>query len=172
MSLLLAACECHAGLPELFYDDFQDACGEAPCDWQVEAGSITSVPTLHSTERGMRISSGTRVSRVVDFPIVAASSPQQAPQVHVLASCDDSETRLRFVVEVDSGEASDLIEATLVGPRDDDDPLPLRQLDLLRPDRSAPGDARATRFTLEVEGPGSCILDELRIVEKTILSDC
>lgn len=169
--LWLAACDCHAGLPELFYDDLETLCGDAPCDWQLEAGSVASIATVHSAEHGIRIASGTRLTHPLDVAIVAESSPQQAPQIHVLASCE-RDTRLRFIVEVDSGEASDLIEATLVGPRNEDNPLPLVQIDLLRPDGSAPGDGRALRFTLEVEGPGSCILDELRIVEKTIQSDC
>jgi len=172
LCLWLVACDCRAGLPELFYDDFQAFCSEAPCDWLLEAGAVRSVATLHSSERGIRMVPGASISHTLDLAIDAEANPQGAPSVHVLAACDGPDTRLHFFLEVVSGDVSEVLEATHIAVPNEDDPLPLRQIDFLRPDGSAPGDGRAVRLLIEVDGPDDCTLDELRIVERMSASGC
>lgn len=170
-ALAWVGCDCRAGLPELFYDGLDRACAAAPCGWEVEAGAFEVIATFHASERGARLAAGTSVVHEVDFGVVGGSEPMRGPALHVLIGCE-RDTQLVAMLEIEGDGTSEVATARVDARADEELPLRVRHVRLLAPDGSVPGDGRAVRVRLEVEGPGACTVDELRVVEDRVASDC
>lgn len=171
LALGWVGCDCASGFPELFYDDLGAVCDGAPCGWELGAGAAESVRTIHSSERGVRLGPGTTIAHDVDFVVDAATSfgNDDAPRLHALIGCEGDETRVRVRLETAS-EAP--LEVVVDGTTGDDDPLPLRAIDFTGPGGAPAIEDRALRMIITIEGPGACTIDELRVVGRTVRSEC
>lgn len=171
MAVGLTACDCDSGFPELFLDDFERACGEAACDWTVEGGVARRVTTFHAAEHGLELGPGARLSLATEpsgpIGVVTAGQGQPADQLQVLVDCEP-ETGLLVEAEVAvGGGAVVVLEARVTagaahvgGGR-----LVLVRVPLVGAAESVEaieGDVQVLR--LVVEGPGTCIIDDLRLV--------
>lgn len=168
MAVGLAACDCDSGFPELFLDDFERACGEAVCDWTIEGGQARRVTTFHAAEHGLELGPGARLSLATGtIGVVTQSQGQPADQLQVLVDCEAG-TGLLVEAEVAVGvgavvmlEARVKAEAAHVG----DGRLALVRVPLVEAAQSLEsieGDVQVLR--LVVEGPGACVIDDLRLV--------
>lgn len=90
-SVLVTGCALCEPVTETL-DDFEQRCGDAPCGWTADEGSIESQSTFHETEHGMWIGPGTTATLGV------SSRFRNTPtRVAVTARCD-SEARLRLTL--------------------------------------------------------------------------
>jgi len=170
-ALLGAGCPCDSGVPDLFYDGFQEVCDGLPCGWDVDAGDVASVVSFHSGELGMRLAVAGAAAR--DLPdTLLPGSDEGGAQVSLLAACDGA---TGLVVEVDilsaaaGGTSGETEQLTLSGHLDPQPgasaggPLLLRQLALSLPGQDPVPTGTAVRIRVALDGPGVCTIDELHL---------
>jgi hypothetical protein len=160
--VLLAACPCDPGQPEVFYDSFEEDCDTLPCGWNLLAGQASHVVTYHAGEHGLELSGNARVERAL-AGVVLASEGDPASVSMVLRR--DPEAGLSLTLEIESGGDVRTLTAELQPGRN-------FEPHLLEPVRLwLPGDEETSyqgwnvlRIVIEHTGTGSCVLDDLRIL--------
>lgn len=166
LGTLMVACDCDTGFSELFLDDFERACGEAACDWAIEAGTARRVTTFHSAEHGLELGAGTRLVRAPGPVVIGAGgvSPP-ADQVQVLVDCEPG-VGLLVQAEIDTAEGGIVLEARIDSElaHAGDGRLRLVRLPLAAAGVDARVEGEVQRLRVIVEGDGACVIDDLRLV--------
>ncbi len=176
-TVLLTACPCDSGRPDLFADELHADCEGLPCDWDLVSGQARLVPFLHKSERALELSDQAEISRLIPDVFLPGNEDGDVT-VELLATCDQA-TELVVEVTVSAGSSGPGEPPRLFtyrarleagSPNPDDLPLPPRILPLALADL-AEGQTRpaattqliAVAITLRVEGPGRCTLDNLHL---------
>lgn len=166
LGLLVVACDCDTGFPELFLDDFEGACGEAACDWAIETGAARRVTTFHSGEHGLELGAGARLVRAPEAVVIGAGgvSPP-ADQVQLLVDCEPR-SGLLVQAEVESGDGVIVLEARIGSElaHAGDGRLRLVRLPLAAAGEDERVEGEVQWLRVIIEGEGACVIDDLRLV--------
>lgn len=157
LALTAAGCPCNNGRPVLAYDGFDSTCTGSPCGWQVEAGQVASVATLHPGERGLHLASGA----VLSLEVAGRDLGSSEEAVEALLRCDAG-TTVRFSLALTHEGASDtIISATADAPAADARLFTRFEGPLLDDAGAEASGGTPERVRLELVGPGTCDVDEL-----------
>jgi len=166
MGIPLVACDCDSGFPERFLDDFERACGEAVCDWAIEAGSARRVTTFHAAEHGLELGVGARlILTPAPFELGAGGVSPPSDQVQVLIDCE-SGSGLLVQAEVETADGVVVLEARIGSAlaHAGDGRLRLARVPLAAAGVEARLEGEVQALRVIVEGDGACVIDDLRLV--------
>lgn len=162
-------------VPRLLYEDFEERCGDLPCDWTRLDGDESQaryVETIHPGEHGIRLSgSGVTVRGPGGMPRTAALTFGSL-QAELTAICDGDSL---LVIQVGISDAlegggsprSDTLEGRVGPPTDWTAPIlvtltatsALSDGGFSGPTLGAP--IRVTGITVTKTGPGECYVDRI-----------
>jgi hypothetical protein len=159
---LLTACHCDPGIPEVFHDGFEGGCGDVPCGWTLETGTSERVSTFHSGEHGVRLSDSARITRPIE-DVELSENSETEDAVQLMVWCDAG-TGLLVTLEAEEAGMPVLMAATLDPDTVEPDGLmPVVTLNLAG--RTHPPVATTLQqLSMELAGPGTCTIDEVRIL--------
>lgn len=156
---------CESGLPVALYDDLQRRCGELPCGWSVEAGEARSTPTIHAAELGMALAAGARLRLDVDGA-VALEAESDGDAIYLMAGCSAG-TGLAGTLTLTASDGSAWLLEGDIPPQQArivDGVIGLSLMPLLPTGAEVRPAGAVEAITLEVVGPGRCIIDEVRLL--------
>ncbi len=157
LSLALGACPCGSSRRTLVYDGFDGACAEVACGWEIEAGEVASVTTLHPGERGLRLAAGAVIARTVQG--LEDSTPRD--MIDALVRCEAG-GQVRFsVVMLVGQEIEHTIAATTDAPTRDDRHFTRFEMPLTALDGDGNPGGEPLRVRVEQLGTGACVIDEV-----------
>jgi hypothetical protein len=161
-----AGCDCDTGRAAVYWESFEDACGEMPCGWEQVEGRAQRVSTYHAGEHGLRLERGAIVSTVPDGVFLEPYDPlaRQEDEVYVAVQCQEGAS-LEFRVEIEVPGGLEVLTGTFI-------PLVYdpHSIDVWRGRLVATGggawSSAARVLVIEVEqfGEGTCVIDDLRIL--------
>ncbi|MBN1947467.1 MAG: hypothetical protein JW797_17480 [Bradymonadales bacterium] len=166
LALLVVSCPCGYGRSALFHESFEVACGDLPCNWRLLEGTATLVETFHAGEHALELSENARIQ--TNLSAVWIDQDDHVP-LTVGLICSQGST-LAFTLTIDNQGTT----YTATGETDGSWSFDERYIESievrLTPVQNAPYRSQeAIRLEVQLNGPGECILDDLRILSADIV---